>query len=86
MVGIACAMKFVSRCNFPGLPSVIATRPHFHEPCLIEGAAVNVYGVSIICRPHGQSLVMLDGLLHVLGIVFVDVVVGSEQEPGGVTY
>ena len=29
---------------------------------------------------------MLDGLLHVLGIVFVDVVVGSEQEPGGVTY
>ena len=29
---------------------------------------------------------MLDSLLHVLGIVFVDVVVGSEQEPGGVTY
>ena len=83
MIGITLwetehVMLVFKEAIFSGLPSVVATRPHFHEPCLIEGAAVNVDGVSIVGRPHGQSLVMLDGLLHVLGIVFVDVVVGSE--------
>ncbi len=42
---------------------------------LVEGAGVNVDGVAVGAGAGGQRFVVLGGLLHVLGVVLLDVVV-----------
>lgn len=56
----------------------VATLLHLHQTRLIQGTGVNVDAVPICSSSQRQGFVMLDSLLHELGIVLLDVVMRTD--------
>ena len=60
-------------------PSIFRQELHLMQASLIQGTGVDVHDVSVVCSPVGQGLVMFHCFLHVLAVVFFNVMMGSER-------
>lgn len=59
----------------------VAALSHLEEPGLIEGAGVNIDYVAVGRGPRREGIVVLRRFLHVLRVVFLDIVVRSDRVP-----